>query len=204
MSSYTFKMVDLSDSVIDKVEITCETLEGLSFHVTELRNIQNRNRMVLSFTKSRSDFSSGGAKPYKQKGTGNARLGTSRSPLKVGGSVIFGPKPRVVTRKINRKLVLNIMKNLLCSKSGSSKILSHTNSVESLKDTKNIFDASKKYLLMIDSTDASDIDYFTVIKNLRNVTVVNIASLRIDDILSVNELVYTRAAFANFQEKGGF
>ena len=64
-------------------------------YLTQLKNA----RQHLSSTKTKSEVRGGGRKPWKQKGTGNARAGSRRSPLWVGGGVSFGPKPRLVSKK---------------------------------------------------------------------------------------------------------
>jgi large subunit ribosomal protein L4 len=63
----------------------------------------NARRQGTSSTKTRGDVSGGGAKPWRQKGTGRARAGSSRSPIWTGGGVVFGPSPRHYTFKVNRK-----------------------------------------------------------------------------------------------------
>ena len=101
---YKIKSIDVKTKKDKSVQFdSVEIHQNLPQYVYLLHNNQKKTRMVYSFTKSRSDFTSGGAKPYRQKGTGRARMGTNRSPLKVGGSVIFGPKPRFVYRKSNRQ-----------------------------------------------------------------------------------------------------
>lgn len=71
-------------------------------HKVYLAQLKNSRKYTAS-TKTKSEVRGGGRKPWRQKGTGNARAGSSRSPLWVGGGVIFGPKPRVVNKKINKK-----------------------------------------------------------------------------------------------------
>ena len=71
-------------------------------HRVYLTNLKN-SRSHTAFTKTKSEVRGGGKKPWRQKGTGNARAGSTRSPLFVGGGVIFGPKPHLVSKKINKK-----------------------------------------------------------------------------------------------------
>jgi large subunit ribosomal protein L4 len=71
-------------------------------HKVYLAQLKN-SRKYTACTKTKSEVRGGGKKPWRQKGTGNARAGSSRSPLWVGGGVSFGPKPRVVFKKINKK-----------------------------------------------------------------------------------------------------
>ena len=71
-------------------------------HKVYLAKLKSSRKYTAS-TKTKSEVRGGGRKPWKQKGTGQARAGSTRSPLWVGGGVIFGPKPRTVNKKINRK-----------------------------------------------------------------------------------------------------
>ena len=71
-------------------------------HRVYLSLLKNARKYTAS-TKTKSEVRGGGRKPWRQKGTGNARAGSIRSPLWKGGGVIFGPKPRIVKKKINKK-----------------------------------------------------------------------------------------------------
>src|SRR5438067_13397723 len=71
-------------------------------HETVRAELNARRRGTAS-TRTRSEVSGGGAKPWRQKGTGRARAGSSRSPLWTGGATVFGPVPRSFTFKVNRK-----------------------------------------------------------------------------------------------------
>ena len=73
-------------------------------HRVYLTQIKNARKYTAS-TKTKSEVRGGGRKPWKQKGTGRARAGSSRSPLWVGGGVSFGPRPRVVSKKLIKKNV---------------------------------------------------------------------------------------------------
>lgn len=78
-----------------------ETAKGLLHRYVTA--VQANMRQGSANSKTRSEVSGGGKKPYKQKGTGNARRGSQRTPLRVGGGVIFGPKPRDWSERMNRK-----------------------------------------------------------------------------------------------------
>ena len=148
---------------------------------------EKKNRFVYSFTKNRRDFTSGGAKPYKQKGTGRARQGTIRSPLKVGGAVTFGPKPRLVTRKLNKKYKSDCLKQLLLNKLSNSIIFSNLQSIEKLNQVKKSFDSKKTYLVIIDLNSYDDIVFFNKVKNLKNLYFNNIQSVCVEDLIQSDE-----------------
>lgn len=80
-------------------------------------------RQGTASTKTRSEVSGGGRKPYKQKGTGNARQGSTRSPQWPGGGIVFGPKPRKYDKKQNRKERRLALKSALTSKLQSNELV---------------------------------------------------------------------------------
>ena len=203
MANYQVKIKDLktgkdSSKKFDSIEIS-KNLKGNTYL---LLNNQKKDRVVYSFTKSRSDFTSGGAKPYKQKGTGRARMGTTRSPLKVGGSVIFGPKPRVVRRKSNKLFFSQTIKQLLLSKLNKSTLFNNTETIEKAKDFSKNVDLDKTYLFILNIVKTEDVNLFGRIKNIPNIYFNNVNSILVEDLLRADEVIYSESSFQQlFSEK---
>ena len=102
----TYNSLDINGEVLeDKHELTFTVLEKSGnqlIHKDILRHQLAQKQGTVS-TKTRSEVRGGGRKPWRQKGTGRARAGSNRSPLWKGGGVIFGPKPKKVILKLNKK-----------------------------------------------------------------------------------------------------
>jgi large subunit ribosomal protein L4 len=99
-------------------ELTLNVLEASGnylLHKDLLRHMNSKKQGTVS-TKTRSEVRGGGRKPWKQKGTGRARAGSSRSPLWKGGGVIFGPKPKTINLKLNKKERRLALQTLLYNK----------------------------------------------------------------------------------------
>ena len=93
----------LGGGTVDLDPVAFEAPFNMALVHEAVRAEQNARRRGTASTRNRSEVSGGGAKPWRQKGTGRARAGSSRSPLWVGGAVTFGPSPRRYTVKVNRK-----------------------------------------------------------------------------------------------------
>ncbi len=98
-------VIDVNGKKVDDYELSFEeTAEQLNARVHQLIKWQDKvNHKFLASTKTRAEVRGGGAKPYKQKGTGRARRGSQRTPLRVGGGIIFGPKFREPKFSINKQ-----------------------------------------------------------------------------------------------------
>lgn len=133
-----------------------------------LRYDKQQRRQSTSSTKTRSQVSYSKSKPYKQKGTGRARRGSNRTPLRRGGGVIFGPQPRVVTRKYNKLTWKRVIPSLI---NFHSKNLFLIDSLEKLNKTSEIDQSLKqsfenyKGLVFLIHTSESKIS--KVISNLK-------------------------------------
>jgi large subunit ribosomal protein L4 len=205
MLKYTINTVDLQTSKTDNLSFDSLIIaDNLGGNTYLLHNNQKKDRVVYSFTKSRSDFTSGGAKPYKQKGTGRARLGTNRSPLKVGGSVIFGPKPRIVKRKTNKRFFIDTLKQLLLTKLSASSVFKNGSSIEKASSFARLLSQDKTYLYILDITQSDDLHLFSRIKNIPNIYFNNVNSVVVEDLLRCDEVIYSTASFQQlFIEKDG-
>lgn len=196
---YKIKSLNISTKKETNISFdSIDTTENLPFNIYLLKNNQKKTRVVYSFTKSRSDFTSGGAKPYRQKGTGRARMGTTRSPLKVGGSVIFGPKPRFVYRKSNKQFSNSNLIQLLLTKIETSMVITETSKVEKVKDFSSFVDSDKIYLLLLDLNTSEDVHFFTRIKNLPNIYVNSKNSINTEDLLRADFVFYTESSFDSY------
>ena len=123
-------------------------------HQAVKRYLANRRRGTAS-TKNRSEVRGGGAKPWKQKGTGRARAGTNSSPIWVGGGIVFGPTPRDYSFSLPKKMKVAALKSVLSNKLENKEIIIVDNlSLEENKTSKMVeilinLQAFKKPLIII-------------------------------------------------------
>ena len=105
IKTFEYTLLDESGATSgEKKSFSLDVAEKAVYVVHRAVKTATKNRSQLtSSTKTRAEVSGGGRKPYKQKGTGRARAGSTRSPLWKGGGVTFGPKTRAVYKKINKK-----------------------------------------------------------------------------------------------------
>ena len=198
-----FKIIDSkgaskSDTTLDFSEETAS-----DHHLYLTINKQSKHlRLVNASTKSRGMVSGGGAKPYRQKGTGNARQGTRRSPLRVGGGVIFGPSPRVRRVKCSKTIIKkSILESISCVDNryvldeSSSKDLVKTKDFSNLLSSLSVND---KNVLVISSFD--DINLTLSSRNLNNVRLSSPQNLIVSDILSSDAIIFTSNSFERFKE----
>ena len=167
----------------------------------------NSRRQGNASTKTRSEVRGGGKKPWKQKGTGNARSGSSNSPLWSGGGVSFGPKPRSYKQKINTKewrLALNTVikssfeKTVVAEDFSSSITQPNTKSIiKTLKELVDLSNNSKKTLIIVDQPNKN---LNLSLRNLRNTNLLYSNTLNIKDLLIADQIVITKNALKNIQE----
>jgi len=165
-------------------------------YLTQLKNA----RQYLASTKTKSEVRGGGRKPWKQKGTGNARAGSSRSPLWVGGGVTFGPKPRIVSKKINKKeRRLAILSALYLKKQQflfvNDNLLNEFQIVKTKDFVKLISELgvnqTEKTLLIVSKPNKK---LWLATRNLKNIEISTANCLNIKQLLSTNRIILSNAS----------
>ena len=173
-------------------------------HRAVLRQLANKRQGTAS-TLTRSEVRGGGRKPYKQKGTGRARQGSIRTPLRPGGGIIFGPKPRSYNLDMNRKERRLALRTALISKASTIKTVEDFGSSIDTPKTKEIIeglsrlgvDQSKKVLVILDNPA---LNIKKSIQNISNVRLMLADQLNVFDILNANEIVIGTSAITKIQE----
>ena len=186
--------MELSDAVFG-VEVNEHLL-----HMAVVNHLAAKRQGTQS-AKTRSEVSGGGKKPWRQKGTGHARQGSTRAPQWTGGGVVFAPKPRDYSFKLNKKERRAALKSALSSRAAENKIivLDAFNMEEvKTKKFKAVMDALKvsKALVVVDDNN-------NVVLSARNIPDVKTAStstINVYDILKYDTLVVTQDAVATIQE----
>ncbi len=188
-------VIDLKGSKVRDITVNDEIfkIEGNDVVLKKAIRLQMDSlRQGTASTKGRSDVSGGGRKPYRQKGTGNARQGTIRAPHYRGGGVVFGPTPRSYSFKMNRKERRLALKTALSDKMAENKFIV----VESLelastktKDAIKLLETLKLEgkVLFVSSHDAEKL--YLATRNLGTTAVIMADELNVYDIVNADVIV---------------
>ena len=187
--------VELNDAVFG-VEVNEHLV-----HMAVVQQLAN-NRQGTQKAKTRGEVSGGGRKPWRQKGTGHARQGSTRAPQWKGGGVVFAPTPRDYSFKLNKKEKRAALKSVLTSRVQDNKLIVLDElkfDAIKTKDFKKVMDNLKveKAMVVIDGQDEN------VILSARNLPTVNTAvaeNINVYDILKGDTLVLTKDAVAKIEE----
>jgi large subunit ribosomal protein L4 len=192
--SFSSRQEKLAAVELDPEIFAVEVREHL-LHDAVLMQLANRRRGCAS-TKSRSDMRGGGLKPWKQKGTGRARVGSRRSPLWRGGSTIFGPKPRSYEYRIPRSARRGALCAALSLRASESKLLVVDGLGAENGKTKALREALERMgvtsALIVFAGDDSTTS--RAARNMPAVKALEVGGLNVFDVLDHEHLILTRTA----------
>ena len=170
-------------------------------HLAAVSQLANK-RQGTQKAKTRSEVSGGGRKPWRQKGTGHARQGSTRAPQWTGGGVVFAPVPRDYTVKMNKKEKRAALKSALTSRVQESKLVVvdelkfdeiKTKKMQGVLNALNV----KKALVVLKDNDQN---VLLSARNIADVRTVLTSTLNVFDILKYDTVVVTKAAVENIEE----
>ena len=187
---------------VDKIELS-DAVFGVEVneHLVHMAVVANK-RQGTQKAKTRSEVSGGGRKPWRQKGTGHARQGSTRAPQWTGGGVVFAPTPRDYTIRLNKKEKRLALKSVLTNCVNENKFIVldelkfdeiKTKKMQAVLDALNV----SKALIVLNENDAN------VVRSARNIANVQTAltnTINVYDILKYNTVVVTKAAVATIEE----
>ena len=189
------------------LKVAKETTAVDLMHRAVLRQ-QAHLRQGTASTLTRSEVRGGGRKPYKQKGTGRARQGSIRTPLRPGGGIIFGPKPRTYNLAMNRKERRLALRTALMSRIEDMTVVKDFGASLEAPKTREIIDALSRLgiaaeaKVLIVLTTPADVVRRSV-RNLEKVKLIAADQLNVFDLLHANALVLGEDALATIQEVYG-
>ncbi len=187
--------IDLSDAVFG-VEVNEHLV-----HMAVVNQLANK-RQGTQKAKTRSEVSGGGRKPWRQKGTGHARQGSTRAPQWTGGGVVFAPVPRDYSFKMNKKEKRAALKSVLTAKVEEKKfiVIDEINFDEiKTKNFANILknlNVDKALVVLEDGNKNAELSA----KNIADVKTAKTNTINVFDVLKYNTVIATKAAVASIEE----
>ena len=197
---------DLSGAVKGSIELSDEIFgiepnaDAMSLVV---RNQLANRRQGTQKTKTRSEVSGGGKRPYRQKGTGRARHGSTRSAQYVGGGIIFGPNPRTYSYTVPKKVRRLALKSALSSKVADSKLIVLEDlNLDSIKTNVvakalTAIGAGESSLIVLEGENKNAV---LSARNIKDVKTAYVNTINVFDILKYDSFVATKAAVEKIEE----
>lgn len=199
-------VVNMAGETVDEIELN-DTVFGIKpstavMHQALLRQMANA-RLGTAKTKERGEVAGGGRKPWKQKGTGRARQGSTRAPNWKGGGVVFGPRPRSYEQKMNRKMRRLALRSALSVKAADEQIIvldqlsmegPRTREMKTVLSNLKIGESTALVLL-----PAHDENVELSARNLQQVKTLNAQLLSIRDLLGYDYIVMPRESVGQIE-----
>lgn len=187
--------VDLPEHVFDETQKDHLVYDSVIAYLAS-------QRQGTAKTKGRAEVSGGGKKPYKQKGTGNARQGSLRAPNFVGGGRVFGPKPRNYGYKLSKKVRQQALKSVINQKSKEGKLFIFDNLTLEKPQTQKIMGMLKKLeLKKALFVDLNNKNLYLSARNISSAKYVESTTLNVFDILKYENLLLSTAGLRAVEER---
>ena len=207
MSKVEVKVYNMAGEETGKVKLSeelfgAEEINSAALHAVVRAYLLNQRQGTQS-TKTRSEVSGGGTKPWRQKGTGRARQGSRRAPQWIHGGIALGPKPRCYRVKLNKKLRRTALISALSAKAASKEILVVDKLVAKEFKTRVMVDmlkalkVEKKALVVLPEMDEKLIKSFA---NIPGVKTTQANNINVYDILNANQLIFAKSALKVLEE----
>ena len=199
LKKYSFEGKEIGDSEL--AEEICNTL----YKPFVVKNIvvayQTALRQGTHKTKGRSEIAGSTKKLYKQKGTGNARVGSKKSPIRRGGGTVFGPVVREYSHKINKREKILALKSIIAQLVRENRLSVIDSLVLDSGKTKDYFNVLKnwgdKKILLVDSS--IDAKLFLGTRNLKQVKTIHSRFLNVFDLMNFNKILITESALKDVE-----
>jgi len=204
----TYTPLDINgNQLTENHELRLNVLENSGNYLLHKDIIRHSNSQTqgTSSTKTRSEVRGGGRKPWRQKGTGRARAGSSRSPLWKGGGVIFGPKPKKVSVKLNKKERQLALQTLLYNKKNNIVLIEDLENKIVEPKTKNFLKICEDCNINLDQKILVVVSKKTIslklsTQNLKNVELISASNLNTLSLLKAKQIILTPLAINEIKE----
>ena len=200
------EVLDMAGNKVGDVELA-ESVFGIEPNTVVMHqmvvNYLANNRQGTQSALTRAEVRGGGRKPWKQKGTGHARQGSTRAPQWTHGGVVFAPKPRSYRFTVNKKVKRLAMKSAFSSKLKDSQLVVVDSvaldsfSTKTVAAMLNAIGAEKKALIVLDSVDTKVVNSA---RNIPGVKTAQVNTLNVYDIMNADKLVIVKDAISKIEE----
>ena len=200
------EVLDMAGKKVGDVELS-ESVFGIEPNTVVMHqmvvNYLANNRQGTQSALTRAEVRGGGRKPWKQKGTGHARQGSTRAPQWTHGGVVFAPKPRSYRFTVNKKVKRLAMKSAFSSKLKDSQLVVVDSvaldsfSTKTVAAMLNAIGAEKKALIVLDSVDTKVVNSA---RNIPGVKTAQVNTLNVYDIMNADKLVIVKDAISKIEE----
>nr|YP_009496316.1 ribosomal protein L4 [Guinardia striata]AWT38888.1 ribosomal protein L4 [Guinardia striata] len=204
----TYNVLDTNGQTLNdeqKLELNILETSGNYLIHKDITRQQIQQKQGTVSTKTRSEVRGGGRKPWRQKGTGRARAGSNRSPLWKGGGVIFGPKPKTISKKLNKKERQLSLQTLLYNKRNIISVIDNLENTFETPKTKAFIDFCGKCdidlnqkVLIIVSQKTNGLKLST--RNVKNVELISASNLNTLSLVKAKQILLTPLAVNEIKE----